>query len=129
MVPTSFLPLVRVVKLQTYKNQSLEVCTAQGIHWIQLPIIDDEAPNHVFETEWAKHIPDMLDALNKQVTIAVHCKGGTGRTGMVIALILLHLGWTSQKVIETVQKIRPKALVNTEQLAYFHKVVGDLNKV
>lgn len=94
------------------------VCKNQGIDWIQLPIIDDAAPDKMFEPLWNAHKPSILSIINHKGTIAVHCKGGTGRTGLVIGLILLALGWPRERVIETIQKIRPKALKNEAQLAY-----------
>ncbi|MFT5277532.1 MAG: protein-tyrosine phosphatase [Glaciecola sp.] len=93
-------------------------CEKQGIEWIQLPIIDDEAPNEIFEPLWGTQKPNILSVINKKGVIAVHCKGGSGRTGLVIGLILLSLGWPCKKVIETVQTIRPKALKDDVQLDY-----------
>ena len=58
--------------------------------------------------------------LDKQGTIAVHCKGGSGRTGLVIGLILLAYGLPAEHVIAEVQKIRPKALKHPVQLDYFN---------
>jgi protein-tyrosine phosphatase len=94
-------------------------CAKQGIKWLQLPILDDAAPNEVFEAQWQTHKAEFLKVIDNNGTIAVHCKGGTGRTGLVIGLILLTYGWTSEQVIEAVQKIRPKSLKNSIQLNYF----------
>lgn len=54
----------------------------------------------------------------------MHCKGGSGRTGLVIGLILLTYGWSGEKVIEAVQQIRPKALKHPVQLEYFNSHVS-----
>lgn len=43
-------------------------------------------------------------------TIAIHCKGGTGRTRLVAAFILNSAGYTKEEVYNRVQSIRPKAL-------------------
>ncbi|KTF14165.1 dual specificity protein phosphatase family protein [Pseudoalteromonas sp. H105] len=96
------------------------LCTEHGITWLQLPILDDEAPAKEFEVKWLQYKEAILDAVNNQATIAVHCKGGTGRTGLVIALILLIHGCPSDKIMQQVQQIRPKALRNTFQLNYFN---------
>ncbi len=99
------------------------ICEHHPISWLQLPIIDDKAPTEVFEDHWLRHKAEILAVLKNQGTIAVHCKGGTGRTGLVIALILLAVGWPYEKVISQVQKIRPKALINEAQLEYFNSKV------
>jgi len=96
------------------------ICAEHDISWLQLPILDDDAPNKEFETQWLQHKEAILNAINNQTTIAVHCKGGTGRTGLVIALILLAHGWPRDKIMQQVQQIRPKALRNTLQFNYFN---------
>jgi len=101
-----------------------DICQQHEIKWFQLPIVDDEAPEKTFEVNWLRHQADILAVLTNKGTVAVHCKGGTGRTGLVIALILLKLGLSSESVISEVQKIRPKALINTAQLAYFKSIVS-----
>jgi len=101
-----------------------DICQQHKINWLQLPIIDDEAPGIDFEAHWLKYKEAIVAALNNQGTVAVHCKGGTGRTGLVIALILFDLGLPSEKIINEVQKIRPKALRNKAQLAYFKSVTA-----
>jgi len=95
-------------------------CDKQNIKWIQLPILDDAAPNAEFESQWKIQKANILEVINNQGTIAVHCKGGSGRTGLVIGLILLAFGWTAEKTIQEVQRIRPKALKHPVQLNYFN---------
>ena len=95
-------------------------CEKQCIEWVQLPILDDAAPSQAFESQWNDHKANILDVINNKGTIAVHCKGGSGRTGLVIGLILLAFGWSGEKIIEAVQEIRPKALKHPVQLDYFN---------
>jgi protein-tyrosine phosphatase len=98
-------------------------CKKQGITWIQLPILDDAAPNEAFETQWHIQKQAILEMISNKGKIAVHCKGGSGRTGLVIGLILLALGWSSEKVIKAVQTVRPKALKHPVQLDYFNRYI------
>lgn len=105
------------------KNNALSLpieCEKQGIEWVQLPILDDAAPSQAFESQWDAQKANILEVINNKGTIAVHCKGGSGRTGLVIGLILLAFGWSGEKVIEAVQQIRPKALKHPVQLDYFN---------
>ncbi|MDO6446457.1 tyrosine-protein phosphatase [Colwellia sp. 1_MG-2023] len=97
-----------------------EVCKSNDIIWLQLPISDDAAPNQAFEDQWQAHKESILANIQNKGTIAVHCKGGSGRTGLVIGLILLAFGYPSNKIIEIVQKIRPNSLKNPTQLDYFN---------
>lgn len=105
------------------KNNALSLpteCEKQGIKWVQLPILDDAAPSQAFESQWDAQKANILEVIKNKGTIAVHCKGGSGRTGLVIGLILLAFGWSGEKVIEAIQEIRPKALKHPVQLDYFN---------
>jgi len=106
---------------QNNAQQLPQACENQDIKWIQLPISDDKAPDSEFETPWQQHQTAILEVLNNKGTIAVHCKGGSGRTGLVIGLVLLAYGWPADKIIAEVQKLRPKALKYPLQLDYFNR--------
>ncbi|MDX2370151.1 MAG: tyrosine-protein phosphatase [Colwellia sp.] len=100
-----------------------KTCHQHQISWLQLPIIDDEAPNEAFEYQWEKHKATILNELKNKGVVAIHCKGGTGRTGTVIALILLALGWPVNKIIEEVQRFRHKALIFNKQLYFLNSLL------
>ncbi|MCL1142699.1 dual specificity protein phosphatase family protein [Shewanella gaetbuli] len=107
-------------EMQRNQAQTLpETCQENQVQWLQMPIDDDAAPGAEFAKVWAANKAQIIELLANKGTIAVHCKGGSGRTGLVIGLILKSLGWPTEKVIETVQQMRPKALVNPVQLNYF----------
>ncbi|WP_114324884.1 tyrosine-protein phosphatase [Candidatus Colwellia aromaticivorans] len=97
-----------------------QLCKMYQIQWLQLPIIDDEAPGKAFQSQWEKHKLIILNQLKNKGVVAVHCKGGTGRTGTVIALLLLALGWPVDKIIREVQSVRPQALRIKKQLDYLN---------
>ncbi|NMF48695.1 protein phosphatase [Pseudoalteromonas arctica] len=95
-------------------------CNKHDITWFHLPINDDEAPKQPFTSSWNTHKTDILQAIQHKQTIAIHCKGGTGRTGLVAALILNSAGYTKEEVYNLVQGIRPKALTIKLQKEYFN---------
>lgn len=96
-----------------------ELCAEQGLKWINLPISDDAAPNGDFIASWQQNLAGILSILQRAGTVAVHCKGGSGRTGLVIGLLMTQLGLSKQEAKQKVQSVRPKALVNAQQLAFF----------
>ena len=96
-------------------------CQAREMQWRQLPIIDDRAPEQAFEQVWSQYKDHLVELLKQGQSIAVHCKGGSGRTGLIIALLLIELGWSAQQVVESVQKVRPNALKNDYQRNYFQQ--------
>lgn len=101
-------------------TQLPNVCDELALKWFQLPILDDDAPNEDFEQAFNQHLAAMLNILNNQGTVAVHCKGGSGRTGLVIGLLMAQLGYDKAEVISQVQQLRPKALKHLVQLSYFN---------
>ena len=100
-----------------------QLCQALQIQWLQLPIVDDEAPQEAFVQQWEKYKQLMLDEINNQGVVAVHCKGGTGRTGTVISLLLLQLGWSADKIKQEVQTLKPKALRIQKQINYLNSTL------
>ncbi|MEW6981830.1 tyrosine-protein phosphatase [Colwelliaceae bacterium 6471] len=97
-----------------------ELCDALQIKWLQLPIVDDEAPQESFQIKWQKYKELILNEIANKGVVAVHCKGGTGRTGTVISLLLIQLGWSVTKIKQEVQKVKPKALRIQKQLDYLN---------
>ncbi|MEJ6475181.1 protein-tyrosine phosphatase family protein [Pseudoalteromonas piscicida] len=97
------------------------VCNTHSVQWFQLPIPDDDAPNEVFAAAYKSHIDGMLSILRNQGTVAVHCKGGSGRTGLVIGILMYELGYEKAEIIKQVKKVRPKAFSHPAQLSFFNE--------
>ncbi len=99
-----------------------ELCAQLGLQWFHLPIEDDHAPEQEFTAAWnvAKEKVHALLASGK--SIAIHCKGGSGRTGLVAAQILLERGVSLDEVIERVRAIRPNALQVPVHQTYIQQV-------
>jgi protein-tyrosine phosphatase len=94
-------------------------CTNYGLQWFHLPIEDDQAPDERFAVAFATHKPALLSLLEQQGTLAIHCRGGSGRTGLMAAILLLESGMDREAVMRQVQGLRPHALkmaVHTDYL-------------
>lgn len=94
-------------------------CEQAGLSWFQLPILDDDAPNEAFSLAFNKHLNEILAIIKSGGSVAVHCKGGSGRTGLVIGLLMHELGYAKNDIVNQVQAIRPKSLHNSVQRSYF----------
>ena len=102
-----------------------DVCRHQGLKWFHLPIQNDCAPEALFTERWGQYRQSIQRLLSTGQTIAVHCKGGSGRTGLMVAMILMGRGVPLADAVETVQRLRPEALGNPAQLKYLqHSVDG-----
>lgn len=86
------------------------VCSELGLEWLHLPIADEHVPLADFDAAWARHREEIATLLDSNATLAIHCKGGSGRTGLIAARILIELGVERETAVRHVQALRPKAL-------------------
>ncbi|CRZ67802.1 protein tyrosine phosphatase [Vibrio cholerae] len=49
--------------------------------------------------------------------------GGSGRTGLLAAHLLLEKGWPLESIITQVQALRPGAFTKEVQVQYVHQIV------
>ncbi|WP_255229450.1 protein-tyrosine phosphatase family protein [Pseudoalteromonas sp. HM-SA03] len=84
------------------------VCNKHSVQWFQLPIPDDDAPNEVFATAYKSHISCMLSILRNQGTVVVHCKGGSGRTGLIIGILMYELSYKKAEILSLIKKYAQK---------------------
>ncbi|TVQ12069.1 MAG: protein phosphatase [Leptolyngbya sp. DLM2.Bin27] len=82
--------------------QALELTTEN------LPIVDDDLPTSL--EAFNALVERILAATAAGETVAVHCRGGTGRTGTVVAACLVKLGYSAEAAIAAVQQVRSGAL-------------------
>lgn len=96
-----------------------DICKELGLEWYQLPVEDDCAPEHEFETAFAEYKAAIMALLQDGKTVAIHCKGGSGRTGLMAAILMTQLGYSKSEAQTLVQQLRPKALCHTVHQGYF----------
>lgn len=106
---------------------------ALGIRWFHLPIKDGSVPDQTFDASWKEASPALHEVMastsgNNNNKVAIHCMGGSGRTGLAAARLLLEMGWDVPTIVEQVQKLRPGAFKKPEQIEYVKGVVALLNK-
>ncbi|WP_028022101.1 cyclin-dependent kinase inhibitor 3 family protein [Enterovibrio calviensis] len=98
-----------------------EFAQAAGITWFQAKIEDDEAPNAEFIQSWQQCQSHLHDAIAKGEKVALHCMGGSGRTGLLAAHLLLERGWELDDIIREVQALRPGAFTKQPQIDYINE--------
>ncbi|CAH0527130.1 hypothetical protein VHP8226_02473 [Vibrio hippocampi] len=99
-----------------------EKTKALGMKWFQTPIEDDRAPGDEFAAQWQAISPELHQAVEAGEKIAMHCMGGSGRTGLLAANLLLELGWELDKVRSEVQALRPGAFTKAPQIVYVEQL-------
>ncbi|MCL1137840.1 tyrosine-protein phosphatase [Shewanella pneumatophori] len=93
----------------------------QELAWFALPIEDDCAPAADFDVAFTNAKKQILSLIADKNTVAIHCRGGSGRTGLVAAIIMLELGQPWPEIKSRIQALRPKALVVQAHLDYLAK--------
>ncbi len=117
---TSIVSAMFDEEMQNLNAEALpQVCQDNEISWYQLPLGDDMGPDEHFFQAWQLHKDSLISRLRNQEILAVHCKGGSGRTGLLISLLLIELGYSKPEVKSLVQSMRPHALTKPEQLNFF----------
>jgi protein-tyrosine phosphatase len=85
-------------------------CQALGLAWFHLPVADEQVPLDDFAAAWQQSSAAILARLRAGQRLALHCKGGSGRTGLIAARLLIEAGVPRSEAIALVQALRPKAI-------------------
>lgn len=96
-------------------------CEAAGLNWFQLPVEDDQGPQEPFFNAFKVHRDTLLQRLHNNATIVIHCRGGTGRTGMMAAILLLESGMDWETARSLIQSVRPKSLTIDSQVNFLQQ--------
>jgi protein-tyrosine phosphatase len=103
--------------------QQLEEQTkALNMVWFHLPIEDNCAPEGDFAEQWKVVSPELHKIINQGGKVTLHCMGGSGRTGMLAAHLLLELDWDIETIMSEVKALRPKAFSKQAQIDYLNKI-------
>lgn len=113
--------LVEERELSMLGVHSLRQCVeALGMRWWHLPVRDMQTPDPHFEKLWTNAGRELREMLAHGSSFAVHCRGGLGRTGMIVARLLVELGSEPQAAIERVRRVRPGAIETRDQEAFVY---------
>lgn len=87
-----------------------------GLTYLHFPIRDVSAPSGLKAQHAAQTLAQQLaDRIQSGDTVAVYCRGGRGRSGMMAAVILTRLGINPQEAIKRVRTARKGAIETRAQ--------------
>lgn len=119
----AIVTLMQGEEMERHGVQALpELCQQKDLLWFHFPVADDSAPADAFAHAWQRDKQQVHALLDQGKTIALHCKGGSGRTGLVAAQILYERGVEQGQVFERVQALRPQALRHAVQADYIQRL-------
>lgn len=122
---TAVITLMTRLEMITNRVDNLEQkCAALGLAWFHLPVEDEGAPTDAFAKAWQQVRADIHKRLDNNESIVIHCKGGSGRTGMVAAQIVMERGIPMPDAMAQVKALRPKAFSHAVQVDYMSQLAN-----
>ncbi|MCZ6635945.1 MAG: dual specificity protein phosphatase family protein [bacterium] len=112
----AFLNEQGIHTLVSLTEQALDeaALSEHSLEALHMPIPDKEAP----EPEQVDQFVDFLDEkLSQGNRVLVHCLGGYGRTGTMLACYLVHCGGDPQAMLDEIRRLRPQSVETESQEA------------
>lgn len=94
------------------------LCAERNLQWFHLPVADEQVPQADFAAAWEQARERMQALLGQGGTLAIHCKGGSGRTGLIAARLLVDRGLPRDQAVAMIQSLRPKAIQHPAHVAW-----------
>ncbi|KZN44836.1 hypothetical protein [Pseudoalteromonas luteoviolacea] len=82
------------------------VCESTQVKWLQLSVPTSSNLDEEFQCSIQNQIPSVMAAISSGYVIAIHSKGGSGRTRFVIGRLLAELGMSEDEVGALVKSVR-----------------------
>lgn len=89
------------------------VAQSLGMHFISYPMQDRSVPAD--REDFVRFITTLSMRLKKGEKIGVHCRGCIGRSTVVAASTLIHLGWPAERAIDEIEVARGCSVPDTEE--------------
>lgn len=100
--------------LVTLTEQPLreDLVRSRGMEYLHLPLADMQAPSL---EEITRFVAFVAQAHLGQLSVAVHCRAGLGRTGTMLAGFLVSQGSRAGDAVAAVRRERPGSVETAEQ--------------
>jgi len=93
-----------------------KLCAQAGIAFDNHPIADFGLPD---QTAFSKLVTQITENLKLGEHVAVHCRAGIGRSGMVTSAVLILLGYLPEQAIDQVAAARGVSIPDTMEQRRF----------
>ena len=102
-------------------NSNIQNYNEAGFKSLWLPVADDKAPS----LEQVKKLVEFIDEQNQiNNPVAIHCQGGKGRTGTLIASYLIAKGASFEDAMNKIEANQPNAIKKEFQINFLKELSG-----
>ena len=114
--PTTIVSLTPKKEMEDLgASDFVSMMAKERIPWVHFPIKDFSIVDQQQEILWEKISKNINLQINDGNRILVHCRGGCGRTGMIVLRFMIEFGEDPEKALERLRVIRPCAIETLAQ--------------
>ncbi len=89
---------------------------SRASRWVHLPIDDFGAPSAEIRKRWTGVSASARQALSGGGRVLVHCRGGCGRSGMIVLRLMVECGENPGTALTRLRALRPCAVETDDQM-------------
>lgn len=100
-----------------------ELCRAAGMEFVSVPVVDHAVPDDT--AAFKERARSIAERVRSGAHVAVHCRMGLGRSPLLVATVLVELGWDVDDAIVALRRARGFAVPETPEQRAWLREYGD----